>query len=118
MSLELSIVVGIGLISALFGYYAFNLKDNPEPMIQKLAVLFFFMSLIFVNMTMYVLLLMTQNNATVSYLADPIMGVGLSILTYLTVSLAILFLIALLIAIVRYGVDYVVESWYGRRKSR
>jgi hypothetical protein len=84
MSSEVSVVVGLTFISALFAYYAFELRDSQEVLSQKLAVFMFFMSIVFLNLVMYTIYRLTQEDPNLSFLTSGIMSTGLLVVVWTT----------------------------------
>lgn len=105
MSAELSIVTGLGLISAMLAYYAFSFRQSTEEFTQKLSILFFSFSLIFLNLLMYAMVEIAKNTS-VTYLQNSVLSAGLRILTYVTVFIAIGYFLIVVIMVIYslYGV--------------
>lgn len=116
MTGDVTVVVGLGAIAALFAYFAFELKDSESEIMTRVAVGFFFMSLVFVNLVMYTILLIAQNDATVSYLEGSVMNTGLAVVMWVTLGMAALLFISIFLSIVNYGSDAVIEMYKGRKK--
>lgn len=116
MSAELAIVGGLGFISALFAYMAFALRsgdDEDGTFGSKISLFLFFVSILFANLLMYALLLISQNSAT--YLEAPVIGIGLSIMTYGTIGVMIIYALYIIGLFLRGVYDWVMEAMGKRR---
>lgn len=80
MSAELSVVIGIGIISGILGYFAFELREHHE----KLSWLLFFCSFTF----------LTILSLTITQIA----GTNLAYLSYVRVTLTIMMWINILVS--------------------
>jgi len=105
MAGEEAIVVGLGVVSAIFGYFALALRDDGSEddrdngFGSKLSLFFFMLSILFLNLLMYALLLISQN--TLTYLEAPVISIGLSIMTYGSISVVVLYFVYLLIMFIQ-----------------
>jgi phosphotransferase system glucose/maltose/N-acetylglucosamine-specific IIC component len=105
MNEELTIILGLGIISALFAYFAFEFLSKKEESLRgfsaekALGVLFFVLSIVFLNMIMYSILLVSIN-AGGSYLTNSILTTGVQIIMYATLGGIALYLFALLFAVI------------------
>lgn len=118
MSAELAVVGGLGFISALFAYMAFSLRakdDNDDTFGNKLSLFLFFCSVLFCNLLMYSLLLISQNS--LPYLEAPVIGIGLSIMTYGTIGAVIIYTIYLISLFLKTVYDVVMQAMGKRGKS-
>lgn len=117
MSAELAVVGGIGFISALFAYMAFKLRDddNDEGTFgSKISLFLFFCSILFANLLMYALLLISQNS--LAYLEAPVIGIGLSIMTYGTIGVMIIYALYLIGLFLKGFYDWTMEAMGKRGK--
>lgn len=117
MAGEEAIIVGLGIISAIFGYFALSLRDNGDSDQEtsfgsRLALFFFILSILFLNLLMYALLLISQNS--LPYLEAPVLSIGLSIMVYGTIGVVIIYFIYLLVMFIMSIKDWFRES-IGRR---
>lgn len=85
MAAEGAIVGGLAVISALLGYFAFNLNESQNDINKKIGLLLAFMSLVFLNLVMFSVRAIAVNNA--SYLVDGILSTGLLVMIWLTIIL-------------------------------
>lgn len=105
MAGEEAIVVGLGVVSAIFGYFALSLRDDGSDddrdngFGSKLSLFFFMLSILFLNLLMYALLLISQN--TLTYLEAPVISIGLSIMTYGTIGVVVLYFVYLLVMFIQ-----------------
>lgn len=95
MSAELAVVGGLSFISAIFGYFAFALRESQEEFNQKIGVFLFFMSLLFVDLVMFTIYRLTQETATLTFLTGGVMKTGLLVVIWVTVGLTVLLLFSL-----------------------
>lgn len=111
MSAEIAIVGGLGLICGLFAYMSFQLRekeDDDGTFGNKISLFLFFISVFFANLLMYALLLIAQNGPT--YLEAPVIGIGLSIMTYGTIGVIIIYTIYLLGLFLRGVYDWTMQA--------
>lgn len=105
MAGEEAIVVGLGVVSAIFGYFALSLRDDGSDddrdngFGSKLSLFFFMLSILFLNLLMYALLLISQN--TLTYLEAPVISIGLSIMTYGTIGVVVLYFVYLVVMFIQ-----------------
>ena len=59
---EQAVIMGIGFTAAMFGYYAFKLRESSIESNQRVAVFLAFISLLFTNMLFYATYLVAINN--------------------------------------------------------
>lgn len=116
MSAELAIITGLGLISVMFGYYTRIFKESTEELNNKLSILFFFFSLLFLNLVMYAILLIGQNTVGLTYLSNSVLNTGLLVMTYSTVGFLIIYFIILFVLTVISGGNFVLDYYKGRGK--
>lgn len=113
MAAEEAIIVGLGIISALFAYFALSLRENgngdeENSFGSKLSLFFFILSILFANLLMYALLLISQN--ALPYLETPVINVGLSIMVYGTIAVLIIYFVYLLVMLVMSMKSWVAEA--------
>ena len=113
MAGEEAIIVGLGIISALFAYFALSLRDNGEndqetSFGSRLSLFFFMLSVLFLNLLMYALLLISQNS--LPYLEAPVLAVGLSIMVYGTIGVVVIYFVYLLVMFIMSIKDWFRES--------
>ena len=116
MAAEESIILGLGIICALFSYMAFELRSKEEEdgtFGSKISLFLFFVSILFANLLMYALLLISQNSAT--YLEAPVIGIGLSIMTYGTIGVMIIYALYIIGLFLRAFYDWTMEAMGKRR---
>lgn len=85
MVVENGIIAGMSFIAGLCGYFTFKFRESENSFGQVSSVVFFNLSLLFINFIVYTILLVIQNTASVSYLESPIMNIMLSITIWTTV---------------------------------
>jgi hypothetical protein len=117
MGAELSIVLGLSVISALFAYFAFEFKNSAEPLNQKIGVFLFFVSVGFLNLVMYSCVLIAQNGG-VAYLEHSVVNTGLTIITYTSIVAIILYFIVIFVLTVKGIVDYMRSYVKGRNREQ
>jgi hypothetical protein len=116
MSSEVAIISGLGIISGLFAYFAFETRNSDDGTFgSNVSLFFFFVSFLFLNLLMYAVLLIGQNNAT--YLTSGVLVTGLQIMTYSSVGLLIIYMIYVLITFVMAMNDWVKEALGKRTKQ-
>lgn len=87
MAAEGAIIGGLSVISALLGYFAFNLNESESEVSKKISVLLAFMSLIFLNLVMFSVQKIASANA--SYLVNSVLNTGLLAMIWLTIILIV-----------------------------
>lgn len=94
MVLQNGVIFGLGIISFLSLYVGFQLRENEDIKSQALSLLFFFTGVLFINMIMYALSVIVQNESALSYLQAPIINIGLLVIIWITiVGISLYFLI-------------------------
>ena len=126
MTTEIDIVLGLGILSALFSYFAFEFLQHQEGEEESrnrvynwnrnLGILCFLLSIIFINMLMYTLVLIAQNTG-LSYLNDTVLVVGMQVLMWATLSGIALYLFALTLYSLRFITEASTRWWRGRGKE-
>lgn len=117
MSAELAIVGGLGFVSALFAYMAFKLRDEKNEdgtFGSKISLFLFFCSILFANLLMYSLLLISQNS--LPYLEAPVISLGLSIMTYGTIGVMIVYSLYLIGLFLKGVYEWTIEAMGKRGK--
>ena len=110
MSAELSIVSGLGIISALLGYFAFELRESHE----TLAWLMFFLSMTFLDILSLVVSKIADQSA--SYIG--FVQIGLTILLWMNILIAIYIAFGMLSKVIFGTYQWVVDRIAGRRRDR
>ena len=110
---EIGMIFAMAFISALFGYFAFEMKDSEVSIWRYTAIGFFFLSLIFVNMLIGIVLLVAQNSG-LTYLQDSIIVWALFIINWVTIVLIVVFLAAVFYFMLKTG----MEMLAGKKKNR
>lgn len=129
MGTEIVIVLGLGVLSAHFAFFAFEFinkgsnengneqeQDHGIPWGKVLGVLFFLLSIIFIQMIMYSLVLIAQNTG-LSYLNDTLLVTGLQIIMWSTIIVIGIYLFSLLLGILVWSYEFVSGAVKGRRKG-
>ena len=120
MSVELSIVGGLGLITGVFAYIAFQFwhtteSDDGVSWERRLALLFFILTVFGVDLLMYTVYLIAANNS-ITYLQNGILLVALGAVMWLT--LGGLALYTLILTIMGLGYLYDVVTSWGKGRDR
>lgn len=118
MAGEEAIIVGLGIISALFAYFALSLRsDDPDDQSfgSKLSLFFFILSILFCNLLMYALLLISQNS--LPYLETSVINIGLAVMTYGTIGVLIIYAVYLLVMLLISMHGWVQEAMGKRSKG-
>jgi len=118
MVAEDAIIIGLGIISGIFAYFALSLRsDDPDDQSfgSKLSLLFFVLSILFSNLLMYALLLISQNS--LPYLETPVINIGLSVMTYATIGVLIIYSVYLLVMLLISMNGWVQEAMGKRPKG-
>lgn len=113
MSAELAVVGGLGFISAIFAYYAFQLRESGEELNQKIGVFLFFMSLLFADLLMFTIYQLTQETASLNFLTGSVMHTGLLVVIWVTVGLTTVLLFSLLLMVIT-----VMWEWYKKASGK
>jgi hypothetical protein len=113
LSAENSIVLGLGVISATLGYFAFELGRSDEDLSKKIGLVLGFMSLAFLNLVMYAIYKIASVN--LSYLVDGVLHTGILILMWTTLSLV--FILLLVVIWISIKSLYIWSSNFGKRKD-
>ena len=87
---EITVVAGLGIVSALLAYMAFELRNSSEKFWQTASVMLFFMAIIFVDLLVFSMLLIIQNDGLL-YLEDSVLSLALSIIMWTTTVLVFAF---------------------------
>jgi hypothetical protein len=85
MTVENGIIGGLAFVSFIFAYLGFELRENDTVFNQFVSILFFSISLLFTNLLVYTILLVVQNNPSLSYLSSPIGNIALNIIMWVTI---------------------------------
>lgn len=113
---EFNVVVGLSIISFLLAYYAFKLREGADDVTKKVALFLFFMSVLFVNLIMYSLVLISQNT-DIGYLQNSVVYMGLQVLTYTTLFGLVIYFIAMIVLAVGGFIEYAKTMLNGRGKN-
>lgn len=109
MSAELSIVAGLGIISALLGYFAFELRDSHE----TLAWLLFFLSFTFLDILSLVISKIADQSAT--YIG--VVQISLTILLWLNIIIAVYMAFGMLGKVIFGTYTWIIDKIAGRRRK-
>jgi len=88
---ETAIIAGLGVIAFILSYYSFELRESEEEFWRKVSIGTFFMSMIFLNLIIYAVMLISKNGA--AYLEDSILVYGMMIMNWLTIIVILGFII-------------------------
>lgn len=126
MTIEYNITAGLGIIAAILAYISFRFLDRDVPPSgngsvifnwdRLIGMMFFLLTIIFLNMIMYTILLIAQNNA-LTYLNDTVLRVGLIAVMWSTLGGLGLYLFGLLLGSGKYLYDQ-VHSWFVKDRRR
>jgi hypothetical protein len=111
MTAEVSIVAGIGIVSSLFAYYAFEFRNSEEQVVKQLSVLMFFFSILFANLLIYAMYMISVNSLV--YLQNSVLEAALAIITYFTVAMVIIYAIVMLLMFLKSLLDYIKGLYRG-----
>lgn len=107
MSAELAIVSGIGVISALLGYFAFELRESHE----TLAWIMFFLSITFLDiLTLVIVKIADQSAAYVGFIQ-----IGLTILLWLNILVAVYMAFGMLGKVIFGSYQTIIDWIAGKR---
>lgn len=118
MAGEEAIIVGLGIITAIFAYFSLSLRSedpDDDSFGSKLSLFFFILSILFCNLLMYALLLISQNS--LPYLETPVINIGLSVMTYGTIGVLIIYAVYLLIMLCITMYDWIQQAMGKRGKG-
>lgn len=115
MSLDITVVAGLGIISTIFAYYAFQLRNSEEEFVQKLALFLFFMSIVFLSLLMYGIYLMVDNDPSYSYLKTPIMNTGMLVMVWVNVTFGVIILFTVVGMLIMTAFEYMKGMFKGKR---
>lgn len=113
MSEQLAIVTGLLGTSALFAYFAFQFYNREEELDKRLAVLFFFMSLMFADFLVYSLARIAEAGAF-AYLTEGIANFAFQMMIWITLFMA-LWMLLMILAIIAKLLWYAVAKGAGIR---
>jgi uncharacterized membrane protein (DUF485 family) len=113
MSSEIAVVLGLSVVSGLFAWYSFELKNDPSEVTKKLGVLLWFFSLFFSNLVVYSILLIAQHS-NLEYLKQGVLGSALIIMTWVSVILVFVFVFGTVLATIDSMKEWVRVQRRGR----
>jgi len=116
MSAEGAVVFGFVAMSYMFAHYAFVMREGNEEINHRISAFLFFLSLLFLNLTMYAMILIAQNSS-MTYLENSVLSVGLRVITYFTVSVLMIYFLLMIIFGIKAAVQYAREQMSGRTKA-
>lgn len=130
MTVELSIIMGLGIIGGLCAYIGFQFynKAHGEQTEQDagtttlhwdgiISTICFLLTIIFLNMIMYTLVLIAQNTTGFEYLNDTILVIGMQAIMWSTLTGIGLYIFVLLLGSLYFLYHNVMSWWKGRRKG-
>ena len=100
MTNEIAIVWGLGIISFILAYCAFELRESQEEFWKKVSIGLFFMAILFLNLIIQSIMLIAKNS--VPYLEDSVIVNGLLIMSWTTIIIFFGFIIWVLFVSVQY----------------
>lgn len=109
---EVAVIGGLGIISFILAYYAFELRESQEDFWKKVSIGLFFMSLLFLNLVIFAVLLIAKNSS-VAYLEDSVIVYGLMIMNWLTVVIILAFIIWVMYLSVIYTMEFLKGKFRG-----
>lgn len=115
MVVENGVIGGYAFISAMFAYLAFKLRETDSIFNQVTSLLFFSLSLLFVNMVMYSLYLVVQNTTGISYLNNSLMSTALLVILWVTVFVLVMFILITLFEFLKMIYEIVSEMLKQKR---
>jgi hypothetical protein len=101
---EIAVVAGMGITSALLSYMAFELRESKEEFWQTVSVGLFFMSIIFIDLLVFSLLLIIQNDS-LTYLDESVVSIALTIILWTTTILVFAFFMWLIFNAIKTLID-------------
>jgi hypothetical protein len=107
---ENGIIGGVSVLCVLFGFFAFKLRDNDNNFNQMLSLFFFSLSVLFSNLLMGTILLIIQNNSSLSYLENTITLAGYQVLIWTTAVMFVLFVVVMLFMFLKYLYEQVIAA--------
>lgn len=113
MAEEQAIIIGLGVITAMFGWYSFKLSESDIELNKKLGLYLAFVSLLMVNLIMYAVLKVAEQNAT--YLLGSVVLSGFRLVMWSTIGIIMLFGLALLFGVLQWIVEWAKS--FGKRKG-
>lgn len=126
---DLSIIAGLSVLSWMFSTFAFQFlrsedtddgRDDEHGKIfnwnKKIGILCFLLSIIFLNMLMYSMVLIAQNTS-VSYLNDTVLVIGMEAVMWATIAGMALYLFAMTIFSFQFLHDVIMVWFKGRGKG-
>ena len=123
MSVELSIMTGIGVITSVFAYMTFNFwsmegaEDGGMDWNRRLALLFLLLTVFFVDMLMYMTYLIAANNS-LSYLQNGVLQVGLAAVMWVTLGGLVLYVLMMTFTGLYFLFDFVKMKKNGRSRRK
>jgi magnesium-transporting ATPase (P-type) len=124
MTIELTVVAGISVITAVFAYMTFNFwgmegaEENGMDWNRRLALLFLILTVFFVDMLMYTVYLVAANNASLAYLQDGVLLVGLGAVMWITLACLVIYVLMLTFSGLYFLFDFVKMKKNGRSRRK
>jgi hypothetical protein len=110
MTVENGVLFTLCFIAGIFGYFAFQLRQNENEFNQITSVFFFAVSLLFVNLIVGTLLLIVQNTTSIAYLEGTVAVIALQVVMWVSMVLFSLFLIVILFLFLKYLATATIAS--------
>lgn len=123
MSVELTIMTGISVITAIFAYCSFSfwgMESDSEEGInwsRRLALLFLLLTVFFTDMLMYMTYLIAANN-NITYLQNGVLQVGLASVMWLTLACLVVYVLMLTFSGLYFLFDFVKMQKNGRSRRK
>jgi len=126
MSVEVAIIGGLGILTFTFADVTFSLWQRSQheggglggvDWERLLGLMSFLLTVVFLNMTMYAILLIAQNNS-ITYLNDTVLRVGLAAVMWSTLGGLSLYLFVLGIGGLYFFLQKVREFRTGRNRRK
>ena len=120
MGLELTILLGLGLVSSILAYYGLSFLENEEFFTKLVGQIFFMVSMIFLLLLVNTLFLVIQNDVSIAYLKDTVGIFAMEVFYYFMVIGVVIYIFWMFIGIAKMVVDGIKHSTGsgGRKKSK
>lgn len=106
MAYEYAIVIGLGLLSALTGFFSFEFAKSNEPFYNLISQLFFAASMLFILVIANTLFSIIANDSAMSYLKDTTGIAVLQVTYYIGVIGVALFLLSIITRSLKFLSDF------------
>lgn len=117
MVVENTVIGGLAFASFMFAYLGFELRENETVFNQLVSLLFFSMSLLFINFVVYGIMLIVQNNSSLSYLSDPITYVAFNIVMWITIIVFFFYFLFMLLKFLSFLFEMIMGYLKNKRNS-